>query len=143
MEKKTHAALKRFKEAAASSKDIKTLTSRKDEIDHELELVSVELAACRERISARESALSEAKTALRAAQKDTDLKRFEVLLEKARLLVKCKEELQCSAHSSDTKLAAIAIELLSVELQVCLYHLTSFLCLLLNNDYYICMCVYM
>ncbi|CAN0373384.1 unnamed protein product, partial [Ectocarpus fasciculatus] len=92
-EKKAHAAAKRFKEAASVSKDIKFLSSRKEEADKELILISEDMDRCRATVQTCEDDIAAAKESLKSAERDTDLINFEVLIHKATVLHVGKEKL--------------------------------------------------
>ena len=121
-EKKAHASNKRFKEAANVARDIKALTARKEEIanliaDHESHICDKELA-----IEKGREQLAVALAELTAAERVSDLARFDILVEQIKSLrLACrKSEVAYEATGSHNLIAKVAFDLLSAELQVLL-----------------------
>jgi hypothetical protein len=119
-EKKNHAALKRFKEAAAVAKDIKQFTVRKEEIDAELEACRLTIDVVKSTVQDREEALQNAKNVLKAAEKDSDLARFETLIAKARMLNKYNSVFISDPDFSRSTVLSVASSILDSELKVML-----------------------
>ena len=118
IEKKSHASAKRFKEAAATSKDIKQLSSRKEDIERELDQMNEDITLHRAQVCKYEAVVAAAKDEVKEAEKANDLIDFQNILQRAAYLYSSKSRLEGDEFKSDTKIVPIAIKLLDVELKV-------------------------
>jgi len=84
LEKKTHAAAKRFKEAAASAKELKEVQIAKETVDAKIEEVNFAVTATAAEIVQLEEQETTTSAALRDAHRQGDIARFELLLSRAR-----------------------------------------------------------
>lgn len=105
VDKKGHAAAKRFKEAAAVAKDVKVLVTRKEELDAEASTTSSAVvergAAVRTCVAAQEAAAA----ALIEARKGEDVRRFGSLLVRIVQLRQVKKTIlqEAGVHGKDPK----------------------------------------
>lgn len=125
-EKKAHATNKRFKEAAAVAKTLKSMMSRKDEIAEFLQSSAGELAAAEANVELAKSELDDSRSQLREAEKGADIVRFNGLLLHAKELLKsCRKAEKAAATTDDGDsttgtLTRLAHSLLDAELQAVL-----------------------
>eukprot|EP01038_Epipyxis_sp_PR26KG_P010494 gene10494-14105_t len=77
IDKKSHATAKRFKEAAAVAKEIKDLSSRKEELDGQIESIQIKKESHIKLISETDEKLLQISEKLNVARKSQDLKRFD------------------------------------------------------------------
>ena len=121
-DKKSHANMKRFKEAAVVSKDIKMMSTRKEDIEKEsIDLISV-ISLKKDDIRHRTSLLLDAKEVLKAAERKSDILVFESLLRKAKRLNKSKLRIESKISIDNSVIAPIAAKIVSIEIEVAIHN---------------------
>lgn len=123
-EKKTHAALKRFKEAGIVAKDIKTFTTLKEEHEIRIQSISSEISDLDASLVALKNDNNVAQKALLNAQSVVDIERLRLLKDKMILLKKCQLKLVKQnnlAHDLNfVSVTDLGLSFLDVELNVIL-----------------------
>lgn len=101
-EKKAHAAAKRFKEAAKTASDIKEITSRREVISNEMNEISEKLPVVEESVSVALTQKETAQLLLKEAQKLEDIRKFNGMLQRMKVLRSTKNKMGTLNESNDT-----------------------------------------
>jgi hypothetical protein len=129
-DKKAYASSKQFKEAAVVAKDIKQLTSRKDEIEVETATASDNASRIRLEIQEKEKRLYNDRDALRNAEREFDELKFLELVQNIRSVKKWRDRIL--QKSSDLVVYDAALRLVEAELTVCVCYSSIFKYLIPN-----------
>ena len=121
VEKKSHASNKRFKEAASTAKDIKSMTARREEISSLVTEKESQIGGMEKDIEDAREEAEKARAELKAAERDVDLARLDDLRNQAISLRKtCRVAENEKDSAQEIIIATIAIDLLTAELKVVL-----------------------
>lgn len=94
IEKKAHAAARRFKEAGVVAKDIKDITARAEEIKSEIQTTQEKISANLDSFSLSQKAYNEELSKLLEAEKESELRNFTAIFSRAKRLNRVKLTIQ-------------------------------------------------
>ena len=123
-EKKSHAANKKFKEAAAVLSTIKTLQARREEIVSLLDAAAQDTSTANSNVEAARALLAEKQSALKGAEREADICHLQQLLAQSKTLRKAYAKAEkthaqkMTDHKLEARLSTLALELLRGEVEV-------------------------